>query len=199
MTDGVTVPPRRFDLHRRVGLIAVAMAFVKGAHLVAAFVLVRLLSKDDWGRMALLLSIYQVAIGIGSLNIQHSVYFFFGRLAPGLRRSFAVQNALLLTATGTVAALTVLALGRLGIGGSFEIASFLPWVALAVFIEIPTLATAELLVASERVGLAVAFNVVSAAVQVASIALPLALGASLHDTVRCMLAHSLLRAAGFLE
>lgn len=189
---------KKFDLSRRVTFVAVGQALAKVSQLVVGIILVRSLSDFDWNRIALVLLVYQTALGLGGLNFHQSLYFFLGRLPREEKRSFVLQNSALLAASGLVTALVVLIIsGPVG-GGYFQVDHLLPWVALALFIEIPTSGIPELLIAVERTGRAASVQAVLSLTQVTSVTVPILLTGELDAGVFGLLGYAILRLAFFV-
>jgi O-antigen/teichoic acid export membrane protein len=191
---------RPISLGARAAVVTAGQSVAKAADLIVAVILVRILSPGDWATMALLLSIYSVAIGLGGLNLHQGIYFFYGRLPPQDRRNLAVQTTGLLALTGVLAALIILALDPVLSGSQFRVHGLLPWLALTVLLEVPTLGAPQLLIAVERVGASAAFTAGASLVRIAAVTLPLGLGFGLQGAALGLLLYAALRllAYGFL-
>lgn len=172
--------------------MSVGQGIGKGGQVLAALVLVRALSPAEWSAMALVLSIYIAAVGMGTLNIQHSVFFFYGRVARDRRRSLALQTGGMLAASGLVTGVIVLASGRF-LGDAYDSATLLPWLAMVVALEIPTLATPQILLAAERPGTAAVYEAVLATVQVVALAAPAAAGYGPLGSLQALTAYAAFR------
>jgi O-antigen/teichoic acid export membrane protein len=190
--------PRRFDLSRRVTFVAIGQALAKVSQLIVGIILVRSLSDFDWSRIALVLLVYQTAVGLGGLNMHQSLYFFLGRLPREEKRSFVLQNAALLTCSGLITAVVVLLLSDPVGGGHFQVDHLLPWVALAIFLEIPTSGIPELLIAFERTGRAATVQAMLSLLQVTAVCVPIVAGAGLEGGVAGLLAYTVLRLIFFV-
>ena len=151
------------------------------SQIVVAFILVRALDKDEWSALALVLSIYLAAIGLGTLNLHQGVFFFFGRTPPDERRRLALQTAGLLGASGLLTALIVLCIAPVITSGPYAIAGMMPWLALAVALEMPTMGGAQMLIAAERPGVAAAYDGLMAVLQVGCTAGPVLAGAGVQS------------------
>jgi O-antigen/teichoic acid export membrane protein len=148
----------------------------KVSQIAVALILVRVLAEDEWAAMALLLSIYLAAISLGTLNLHQGVYFFFGRTPVHERRRLAAQTSGLLGASGLLTAAVVLAIAPLLTAGPYAIEGMLPWLALAVALEMPTVGGAQMLIASERPGMAAIYDACMAVLQVSCMSAPVLLG-----------------------
>jgi O-antigen/teichoic acid export membrane protein len=183
----------RFDLLRRTLYITSGQSVSKIVEFVSAVVLVRLLAPSDWTTIALALTIYETAIGIGGLNIQDGIYFFYTRVEARKRLSLALQTALMLLASALLVAVIVLATGRwLGSKGP-EIAPLIPWLALAVVLELPSSIAPQVLVAAERPKWASIFDTWMSLQRLALMAVPLAAGWGILAAAHGMALHSALR------
>ena len=169
----------------------------KAADLLVVMLLVRVLSPADWATMALLLSIYSVAIGLGGLNLHQGIYFFFGRAPEPGRRSLAVQTTGLLAASGALTALVILALGPVLADAPYQVSGWLPWLALAVLLEVPTLGAPQLLIAAERVGASAAFMTAASLLRVVAVSLPIWLGMGLRGGVAGLLLYAVVRLGAY--
>lgn len=188
---------KRFELSKRVTFVAVGQALAKVSQLVVGIILVRTLSDFDWSRIALVLLVYQTAVGLGGLNMHQSLYFFLGRLPREEKRSFVLQNVALLAASGIITALVVLILSDSIGGGHFQVAHLLPWVALAILLEIPTLGIPELLIAAERPGRAASVQAALSLLQVFGVCIPIVAGAGLEGGVFGLLGYVAIRLVWF--
>jgi O-antigen/teichoic acid export membrane protein len=184
---------RKLDLFTRTGLVSLGQSVAKLAQIVVALVLVRLLGPDEWAAMALLLSIYIAGIGIGALNIHQGIYFFYGRIGLQQRRTLVLQTSSLLAASGLLTGLVVLALVPVLDGGPYDIAPLLPWLALALVVEMPAVGGAQFLLAAERAGAAALYDASMAILQVAALSLPVALGWGLEGSVRALVLYAAAR------
>jgi O-antigen/teichoic acid export membrane protein len=186
-----------FALTRRTALVAAGQTAVRLGQLAIIFVLVRLLSPTAFSNLNLLLTVYIAGIGIGSLNIQQSVYFFYARLPSGERRAFTLQTLTLLAGAGALCAAVVFGVAPLLGGTRFAVATPLRWLALALLLEVPTLAAPELLVATERLRASVVFSVVFAAAQIGAIVVPAVLGCNAEVVAKTLVGYAAARALGF--
>lgn len=177
--------------------MTIGQGIARAADLIVAALLVRTLSRPDWATMALLLSIYSVAIGLGGMNIHQGIYFFFGRLPAEQRRNLVVQTTGLLALTGALAAGVILALAPILADSPYQVSGLLPWLALAVLLEVPTLGAPQILIATERVGASAVFLALASLVRVASVTLPLWLGWGLAGSAAGLAGYAALRLAAY--
>jgi O-antigen/teichoic acid export membrane protein len=170
-------------LTTRALLISTSQALARAAELLVAILLVRLLSPQEWANIALLLSLYTAALGLASFGLPEGMLFFLGRLAPGERRSFLVQTTLLLAICGAVAGALLSGLAPLLARAPFEVAGLIPVLALAVLLEVPSLAAPQLLIGDERVREAAAYYAGTAGLRLGAVTLPIVLGYGVRGAV----------------
>lgn len=188
-----TAPKRVFPWSQRVLLVAIGQSIVKAGQLLMAAVLVRFLSDQEWAKVALLLSIYQVATGIGGLNLQQTIYFFLGRTPVEGRRIFLIQNVALLLASALVTALVLVTLASRFGGGRFAIEPMVYLIAIVVLIEIPTSGIGEILVSCERVATATRIQVLLALTQLVVVCVPILLTGRAEAGFQGLLIYAVLR------
>jgi len=187
---------RPVSLGGRTALVTAGQSIAKVADLLVAALLVRILSPADWATMALLLSIYSVAIGLGGMNLQQGIYFFYGRLPAERRRNLAVQTTGLLALTGLAAALLILALDPLLADSPFRVSGLLPWLALTVLLEVPSLGSPQILIAAERVGASAGFLAATSLLRVLAVTLPIGLGFGLRGAALGLVAYAAIKLVG---
>jgi O-antigen/teichoic acid export membrane protein len=169
----------------------------KVSQIAVALILVRVLGKDEWATMALLLSIYLAAMGLGTLNLHQGVFFFFGRTPPHERRRLAAQTSGLLGTSGLLTAAIVLAIAPLLARGPYAIEGMLPWLALAVVLEMPTVGGGQMLIAAERPGVAAAYDGCMAVLQVCGVAVPVLAGGGVRSAMIGLAVYAAIRLAVF--
>jgi len=184
---------RRPLLAARALLVTLSQTAARLSDLLIAILLVRMLSPAEWAGIALLLSLYAAAIGLGGLGLPEGMLFFLGRLPRAEQRRFVGQTTLLLALTGAVAAAILLGVRPLLARAPFEVAGLLPLLALAVLLEVPTLAAPQLLLAEERVSGAAAFGAGAALLRFGAVTVPIILGRGVHGAVVGLVAYALIR------
>lgn len=183
----------RLDISGRTAVVALGQSVVKSVQIVFALVLVRLLTQDEWPAMALLLTMYNAATNIGSLNLHMSFIFFFGHVAQGEKRKLVVQTVLLLLGAGMVCGLLLLGVGPF-LGERYHLLTgLLPLLALAVVLELPTMLLPQLLLALEKPGASSFFNGAMGALQFVGIMTPIMLGYGLDGAMYGLLAYAIAR------
>lgn len=184
---------RRFPLLHRTLVLAAGQSAVTLVEFAAVLVLVRFLAPATWTVVALALTVYQTAVGIGGLNIQDGIYFFYGRVEPERRLGVVLQTAGMLFVSGLLVAGVVLAV-RPWLGNvSAQAAPLFPWIALAVLLELPTSCTAHTLVAAERPGWASAYGTAMSALKVLCLGAPFFLGFGLTQAAQGLALYAALR------
>ncbi|MDW3214418.1 MAG: lipopolysaccharide biosynthesis protein [Ilumatobacteraceae bacterium] len=153
---------------RRTGMLAAGQAAVKSTQLVLAVVLVRILSPTEWNETSFLLSIYLAATVIGSLHLHHGLLYVVPRVDVELRRSLVLRNIALLLVVGVAIAVLLTAAAPLVSGGRLGDAAHLPWLGLAIALELPAASVAMTLVADQRFGSAALWDVAGTALVIVS-------------------------------
>jgi O-antigen/teichoic acid export membrane protein len=112
---------------------------------VSAILLVRFLAPSAWNVIALGLSVYLVAVTIGSLNLEHSILFFLPQLTQHQTNRLLYQTVNLLRISGIVCgAVIVFVQVGTGVLGTMAIALC---IACAVACELPTVVMTPIFIA----------------------------------------------------
>lgn len=170
-------------LVRRIGLLTVGQAAVKTTQLVLAVVLVRILSPAEWNETAFLLSIYLAGTVIGSLHLHHGLVFVLPRIDGNERRSLVMRNIAILLAVGALIALALTLAAPLVSGGRLGSASHLPWLGLAIALELPAGCIAMTFIAGEHFGPAALWDVAGAALLIGATVFGASTGAGVGGVV----------------
>ena len=181
------------NLTSRAILVAGGRGVGKLGQLLAVLVFVRLLAPEQWQNLALLLTIYLAALGIGGLNLQQGIYYFYGRLPMPERRALVGQTVAMMTVTALLSAIVIVGLAPWLDDSPFRVGALLPWLALAVLLEVPTQCTGEVLLATERATASALFTGSMAILQVAALVVPVVLGHELETVMQALVAYALLR------
>mgnify|MGYP006998172082 CR=1 FL=1 len=80
MSIAVVQNENAVPLWRRIGWLTLGEGVARTGQVVSAILLVRFLAPSAWNVIALGLSVYLVAVTIGSLNLEHSILFFLPQL-----------------------------------------------------------------------------------------------------------------------
>ena len=132
-------------LWRRIGWLTLGEGVARTGQVLSAILLVRFLAPSAWNVIALGLSVYLVAVTIGSLNLEHSILFFLPQLTQHQTNRLLHQTVNLLRLSGVVCgAVIVLVQVGTGVLGTMTIALCL---ASAVACELPTVVMTPIFIA----------------------------------------------------
>ena len=178
---------------RNTTLIAVGQASVKATQLIIAVLLVRLMSPTEWNEAAFLLSIYLAGTTIGNLNLHHGIVFFLPRVEAHERRGLVLQNVKLLLAMGVLIMLGLIAAQPLFVGGALGDGDVLPWLGLAIALELPAACFGMTLIGLERfVGVA-AWDLIGTCLVLAGAVIPVVAGHGVAGLVAGLIAAGAVR------
>ena len=136
MSVAVAQVENAMPLWRRIGWLTLGEGVARTGQVLSAILLVRFLAPSAWNIIALGLSVYLVAVTIGSLNLEHSILFFLPQLTQHQTNRLLHQTVNLLRLSGFVCgAGIVLVQASTGVLGTMGIAVCL---ACAVACELPT-------------------------------------------------------------
>jgi O-antigen/teichoic acid export membrane protein len=136
MSVAVAQVENAVPLWRRIGWLTLGEGVARTGQVLSAILLVRFLAPSAWNIIALGLSVYLVAVTIGSLNLEHSILFFLPQLTQHQTNRLLHQTVNLLRLSGfTCGAGIVLVQASTGVLGTMGIAVCL---ACAVACELPT-------------------------------------------------------------
>lgn len=161
---------------RHTGLVAAGQAAVKSTQLVLAIVLVRLLDPESWNEAAFLLSIYLAGTTIGTLNVQHGIVFFLPRVDEREQRSLVIRTMCMLVLVGLAITVALAIVAPALTGGRLADAEQMPWLGLAIALELPAACIPMTLIAKERYGGAAAWDLVGTAIIMAATIVPVVAG-----------------------
>ena len=132
-------------LWRRIGWLTLGEGVARTGQVVSAILLVKFLAPSAWNVIALALSVYLVAVTIGSLNLEHSILFFLPQLTQHQTNRLLYQTVNLLRISGLVCgAAVVLLQASTEVLGTMGIALCL---ACAVACELPTVVMTPIFIA----------------------------------------------------
>ena len=145
MSVAVMQTENAVPLWRRIGWLTLGEGVARTGQVVSAILLVRFLAPSAWNVIALGLSVYLVAVTIGSLNLEHSILFFLPQLTQHQTNRLLYQTVNLLRISGLVCgAVIVLVQAGTGVLGTMAIALCL---ACAVACELPTVVMTPIFIA----------------------------------------------------
>lgn len=185
------------SLSRRTGLIALGQGAVKLNQLVLAVVLVRLLAPGEWNTVAHLLTIHLAAVMLGSLNLQHGILFFLPRVGRERSRALVAQTAGVIGVVGVVLAILAGVVGRRFDGGTLDAGRWLPWLGLAVALELPTVCAPTAFIAADRIRAAACWDVLTTLVLLTAVVVPTVTGHGVAGVVAGLVVAAVVRAAAF--
>ena len=114
----------------------------------------RTCTREERGYIIALLTVYETAVALGSLGLADVVLYYVGRTPE--RAAHIVRQASLLLLYVSVPAIAIACIaGQL----SFDLGSALPWLAIGLFVELPTQPAVNQLLAVKRAGLASALYI----------------------------------------
>ena len=145
MSIAVMQTENAVPLWRRIGWLTLGEGVARTGQVLSAILLVRFLVPSAWNVIALGLSVYLVAVTIGSLNLEHSILFFLPQLTQHQTNRLLHQTVNLLRISG-LACGAVIVLVQVGTGvlGTMAIALCL---ACAVACELPTVVMTPIFIA----------------------------------------------------
>ena len=145
MSIAVVQNENAVPLWRRIGWLTLGEGVARTGQVVSAILLVRFLAPSAWNVIALGLSVYLVAVTIGSLNLEHSILFFLPQLTQHQTNRLLYQTVNLLRISGLVCgAAIVLVQVSTGALGTMAISMCL---AFAVACELPTVVMTPIFIA----------------------------------------------------
>jgi O-antigen/teichoic acid export membrane protein len=145
MSVAVVQVENAVPLWRRIGWLTLGEGVARTGQVLSAILLVRFLAPSAWNVIALGLSVYLVAVTIGSLNLEHSILFFLPQLTQHQTNRLLYQTVNLLRISGLVCgAAIVLAQVSTGALGTMAISMCL---AFAVACELPTVVMTPIFIA----------------------------------------------------
>ncbi|HEY7512958.1 MAG TPA: hypothetical protein VIC87_00690, partial [Vicinamibacteria bacterium] len=95
------------SLSERAGWLIASNAFKYAVGIGLQIALVRILTRTDYGSYQQLLLVGSITVGLMSLGLPGSVYYFFHRVPPERGGVLVGQTILLMTASGGIAAAAV--------------------------------------------------------------------------------------------
>ena len=181
---------------RRTGLVAVGQASVKATQLVVAVLLVRMLSPAEWNQTAFLLSIYLAGTTIGTLNLHHGIVFFLPRVGRHGGRALVAQNIGVMLGIGSAAVVGLTLAAPALSGGRLGDAALLPWLGLAIALELPAPSAAMTLIATGHFGGAALWDVAGTLLVIVGTTAPVAAGLGITGVATGLVAVGAMRFLG---
>ena len=192
---------RDASLTDKAGVVVFSRVLATLIDLGTIFVLVRLLTKEAMAVVGLMLLVYQTVRYFAAFGFPDSVFYFFEKLAPEHRRSFAVRTMGLLIGLGVLAALLMIGLAAaapyfLRHWSAEHLATLqrlLPWLGLVALLEIPTTPMNNILLALDRQKGSSWYQIVSSVGGFLAVLGPVVLGLGIDAIIYALLVFTGLR------
>lgn len=184
------------SLSRKAALLIIANAAKYAVGFVLPMVVVRFLTRSEYGTYQQLSLVATFAGGVMVLGLPTSIYYFYHRASAGSGRATLIaQTQIMLLISGLVAALAVaLAAPLLAVWlHNPELRSLLPWYSLYVGLFIGGEHFLHVMISQNRYGLAVGLELVETFVRVVALVSVLVFGGSLRGIVMILAAYAALR------
>ena len=176
----------------------IAANFIKYAvGFTLPMLMVRLLDKPDYGTYQQLLLVNSMALGLLTMGLPSSIFFFFNRISRGRRAALVRQTITMLALAGVVAGVGI-ALAAPAIANRASnpsLTGLLPVYAVAVGLMLAGEHFTSFMVAQDRYACAVAFELSETVVRVIALVLPVLLGFGLPGLVICAVLYAFGRLA----
>lgn len=188
-------PAPNSSLSDRAGLLIVANLVKFSVGFIMPMVLVRLLSQNDYGTYQQMVLVSNTAIGLMTLGLPTSVYYFVNHVERERIPALVVQTTLLLAAAGALAT-AVIFFGAPQIAKSLnnpQMAWLLSIYSLSIFFLIASEHSIAFLIAQDHYRLAVGFEVGETIIRVALLLVPLWLGFGFTGLVVAIVIYAVLR------
>ncbi len=178
--------------------------FLIGANLIKYAVgftlpmlMVRLLSKNDYGTYQQLLLVNSMALGLLTLGLPSSIYYFYNRVDEARRTALVFQTLALLGAAALVAVVGIAVASPLIAARTSNpaLADLLPLYAVAIGLMLAAEHFTSFMVAQDRYGSAVGFETFETVVRVLTLMVPITLGFGMRGLVIAAVLYALGRLA----
>jgi O-antigen/teichoic acid export membrane protein len=187
------------SLSHRAGLLMAGNAFKYAVGFGLQVVLVRLLSKQDYGSYQQLLLLGAVAVGVMPLGLPGSVYYFAHRVGRERQRLLVAQTLLTLFGTGLLSAV-LLWLAAPWIARAMNnpaLTDLVPLYAPYVLFYVASEAAVHVLISQDHYRRAVLLEAAEAMARAGILLVPLLLTGSVRTLVLSVSAYAVLRFVGF--
>jgi len=184
------------SLSRKAALLIIANAAKYTVGFVLPMVVVRFLTRGEYGTYQQLSLVATCAIGVMVLGLPTSIYYFYHRVSQGTGRATLIaQTQVMLLISGCAAALAVtLAAPLLALWmHNPELGGLLPLYSLYVGLFIGGEHFLHVMISQNRYGLAVGLELAETVVRVAALVSVLVFGGSLRDIVLVLICYAALR------
>jgi len=181
------------DLSKQAGLMVVSRGLTLAIQMGSIMILTRVLAKETFGWLSFLLLGYSTVSTLAQLGLPESIFFFFERVQPAARKSFALLTARSLLLTSVGASVILLAMNFLAPIWGYDVNGlFFPLILLA-FLELPTLPLPNILIAIQRTKSAAWVNILFGLAQFAAVVLPAIFKQPLAVIIFCLVGYGVIR------
>lgn len=183
------------SLSDRAGFLIIANFIKYAVAFVMPMVLVRMLSQTDYGTYQQLSLVSTTAIGVMTLGLPTSIYYFYHNIHPTKLPALFVQTSIVLALSGLAVTIAVFfgaeTLARLL--NNPPLAGLLGLAAFSLVFLIASEHSLHFLIAQNRYGLAVGFETGETVIRVLLLLTPLLLGFGLYGLVVSFVVYAVLR------
>lgn len=185
------------SLSQKAGFLIGANLIKYAVGFMLPMLMVRLLSKGDYGTYQQLLLVNSMALGLLTLGLPSSIYYFYNRVDRAGRSALVVQTLTLLGAAGAVAAIGIAFASPLIAERTSNpgLAELLPLYALAIGLMLAAEHFTSFMVAQDRYASAVGFETLETVVRVLTLMVPISLGFGMRGLVVAAVLYALGRLA----
>jgi O-antigen/teichoic acid export membrane protein len=185
------------SLSDKAGFLIVANLIKYAVGFVMPMVLVRMLSRTDYGTYQQLALIGALGIAILVLGLPNSVYYFHDRTNPARDKVLTLQTSALLLISGTLTAVVLIACTPLIVAlmKNTALSPLILWYALALGLLIASEHFVQFMIAKDHYRTGVLVETTETAVRVLILVLPLMAGFGLMGLVVAQLGYAVLRFA----
>lgn len=183
------------SLSDRAGLLIVANLIKYAIGFIMPMVLVRLLTQSDYGTYQQMILVGNVAVGILTLSLPTSVYYFYHHVDKARLPTLIAQTSAMLAGMGALAAISI-ALATGLIAENFNnpaLLTTLPLFAISIGFMIASEHSIAFMIAQNRFTLAVIFEVAETFVRVSLLLTPLYFGFGLTALIGGIVVYAMLR------
>jgi O-antigen/teichoic acid export membrane protein len=192
--DGLPKP--KSSLADRIGMVVGGQFVGAVIGLVQGILLVRLLSKSDYGTFALVMTLFGTGRDLGMLYVPESVLYFAPKVSRGEFVGLVRQSMLLLVVLGALSGLGLAALSHwphVFLGGRDDMTSLLLIGGLTLFVTFPSSIYGNTFIATDNHRPAAGISLLMTVLGAAGALIPAALGWPLSSLLVIMAANTLLR------
>lgn len=173
------------SLSQKAGFLIGANLIKYAVGFTLPMLMVRLLSKNDYGTYQQLLLVNSMALGLLTLGLPSSIYYFYNRIGEQRRSALVVQTLSMLGVAGLAAAVGIALASPLIAARTSNpaLVDLLPLYALAIGLMLAGEHFTSFMVAQDRYASAVGFETFETVVRVLTLMLPISLGFGMRGLV----------------